>query len=230
MENRFKPGDVVQHFKREMLDFEEKHTDKYLYEIIGVATHSETREPMMVYRPLYDDRGMYVRPLEMFLSEVDHDKYPDVMQQYRFEKVPTVPLKLVHDAIEMASDEWQQYLDTKELEIISIPEDRYMFGDDDYDELTEMIDSDFQSRFFRLPDQFDIHEYSIMERFVWELPAGEAQNHLDNAIHRKGAFRRFKDGIRYYGIEQDWYDYLDNAYYRIARDWCEANGIRYKEL
>ena len=86
MENRFRPGDIVQHFKRELLDDEERKTNKYLYEIIGVATHSETREPMMVYRPLYDDGGMYVRPLEMFLSEVDHEKYPGVKQRYRFEK------------------------------------------------------------------------------------------------------------------------------------------------
>ena len=86
MENRFKPGDIVQHFKREMLSDEERAANKYLYEIVGIATHSETREPMMVYRPLYDDGGMYVRPLEMFLSEVDHEKYPDVKQKYRFEK------------------------------------------------------------------------------------------------------------------------------------------------
>jgi hypothetical protein len=87
MENRFKPGDIVQHFKREMISAEERDENKYLYEIIGVATHSETREPMMVYRPLYEDGGMYVRPLGMFLSEVDHEKYPDVKQKYRFEKV-----------------------------------------------------------------------------------------------------------------------------------------------
>ena len=70
-----------------MLSDEERAANKYLYEIVGVATHSETREPMMVYRPLYDDCGMYVRPLEMFLSEVDHEKYPDVKQRYRFENV-----------------------------------------------------------------------------------------------------------------------------------------------
>lgn len=87
MDNRFSTGDIVQHFKREMLSDEDRDTNKYLYEIIGVATHSETREPMMVYRPLYDDGGMYVRPLEMFLSEVDHEKYPDVKQKCRFEKV-----------------------------------------------------------------------------------------------------------------------------------------------
>ncbi len=85
--NRFSSGDIVQHFKRELLTEEERAGDMYLYEIIGVAIHSETREPMMVYRPLYDDGGMYVRPLEMFLSEVDHGKYPNVKQKYRFEEV-----------------------------------------------------------------------------------------------------------------------------------------------
>ena len=91
MENRFKPGDIVQHFKREMLDTEESKTNKYLYEIIGTATHSETRESMMIYKPRYEDGGMYVRPLDMFLSEVDHSKYPDVKQKYRFEKVTAMP-------------------------------------------------------------------------------------------------------------------------------------------
>ena len=87
MTNRFNPGDIVQHFKRELLTEEERAGSMYLYEIIGVATHSETREPLMVYRPLYDDGGMYVRPLEMFLSEEDHEKYPEVKQKYRFEEV-----------------------------------------------------------------------------------------------------------------------------------------------
>ena len=85
--NRFKPGDIVQHFKRETLNEEERRANKYLYEIIGVATHSETREQMMVYRALYDEKGMYIRPLEMFLSEVDHEKYPEIRQKYRFEHV-----------------------------------------------------------------------------------------------------------------------------------------------
>ena len=87
MNNRFKTSDIVQHFKREMLSEGERKTNKYLYEIIGVATHSETREPMMIYKALYDDGGMFARPLEMFLSEVDHEKYPDIKQKYRFEKV-----------------------------------------------------------------------------------------------------------------------------------------------
>ena len=73
IENRFKPGDVARHFKRETLNEEEMKANKYLYLIVGVAIHSETREEMMVYKALYDDGDMYVRPLDMFL------------QKYRFE-------------------------------------------------------------------------------------------------------------------------------------------------
>lgn len=84
-ERRFLPGEIVQHFKRELLTDEEKETNLYLYKIIGVAAHSETLEPLMIYQALYGDGGMYARPLEMFLEEVDREKYPDVRQQYRFE-------------------------------------------------------------------------------------------------------------------------------------------------
>ena len=57
--------------------------DYYLVEEIG--TYSETGEDCVVYRKLYDDGSLWVRPKEMFLSEVDHNKYPDVKQKYRFE-------------------------------------------------------------------------------------------------------------------------------------------------
>ena len=57
------------------------------YEVLGMAHHSETMEEMVVYRALYGERGTWVRPKEMFLSKVDREKYPDVAQEYRFEKV-----------------------------------------------------------------------------------------------------------------------------------------------
>lgn len=46
------------------------------YEVHGVATHSETEEPLVVYRPLYGDRGLWVRPLAMFVEQVEHDGQP----------------------------------------------------------------------------------------------------------------------------------------------------------
>ena len=86
MSRSFYPGDIVQHFKRETLSKEDLLKNKYLYRIVGTAIHSETREPLMVYQALYDDFSMYVRPLPMFMSEVDHEKYPEIRQKYRFEK------------------------------------------------------------------------------------------------------------------------------------------------
>lgn len=87
MKRSFSPGDKVVHFKRETLSPEERATNKYIYQIIGVATHSETREKMMVYQALYGDFGLFVRPLDMFMSEVDRSKYPQIKQKYRFEKL-----------------------------------------------------------------------------------------------------------------------------------------------
>ena len=57
--------------------------DYYLAE--DIANDSETGEPFVVYRKLYGDGGLWIRPLEMFLSEVDREKYPDCEQKYRFE-------------------------------------------------------------------------------------------------------------------------------------------------
>ena len=70
-----RPDEVWRHFKGN------------LYLILSVAIHTETKELFVCYRALYGDFGYYVRPLDMFLSEVDREKYPDVEQMYRFERV-----------------------------------------------------------------------------------------------------------------------------------------------
>ena len=69
-----------------------KHFKGDYYFVEDVATFTETDEVCVVYRALYGERKLWVRPLEMFLSEVDHEKYPNVTQNYRFElqDIPSV--------------------------------------------------------------------------------------------------------------------------------------------
>ena len=87
LELRFQPGDIVKHFKRELsADSLDSEPNKYLYEVLCWARHSETDERHVVYRALYGTREIWVRPFAMFMEEVDREKYPQVAQKFRFEK------------------------------------------------------------------------------------------------------------------------------------------------
>jgi hypothetical protein len=88
----------------------------------------------------------------------------------------------------------------------------------------EVMESD---DFIPLPDKFEIHEYSIMERFCLSIEDDDLRNNLLNAIGGRGAFRHFKDTILRKGIKDSWYAYRNNAMAKIAADFLEAEGIAF---
>lgn len=90
-------SNIVKHFKhKESVD----DPLNYIYEFLGIVTHSEDHDKKFItYRSLKDHR-VWIRPYDMFMSEVDHEKYPDVKQKYRFESVTKEELEIIRQIFE----------------------------------------------------------------------------------------------------------------------------------
>lgn len=135
-----------------------------------------------------------------------------------------IKMSVLMEAIELASDSGTYYYDFDKQESIYLSVDSWNWDEEDK-EIAELIDIEWD-RFIRLPSQYEIHEYRMMEDFIEELDNQKLQTELYRAIQGRGAFRRFKDKIRYRGIEQQWYDYQNNAYREFALCWCKENNLR----
>jgi hypothetical protein len=149
-----------------------------------------------------------------------------------------VSLKDVVDAMDLPNNEWTSYLNPKTGEIVTVTdEDRDLAENEDLDELDlpewqrdslpklrEALESD---EFLPLPDKFEIHEWSIMERFS-NGQTNAARDELLDAIHGAGAFRSVRNAIRRLGIEEEWFRFRQAACEEIAKDWLQAHNIPYQ--
>ena len=87
MDNRLKVQKQISEMKSDMVGYRYRHFKGGVYVITDIAVHSETEEPMVIYKSFDAPEFVWCRPLDMFLSEVDHEKYPDVKQCMRFERI-----------------------------------------------------------------------------------------------------------------------------------------------
>ena len=140
----------------------------------------------------------------------------------------TIPLKQVIQAIEEADEVFTSFWDKKTGKVVYLADPLAVDMTEEDKALATAIE-DTPERFLHFPTQYEIHQNRIMEDFVEQLSPGKAQEELVHAIRGKGAFRRFKQSVRFHGLEQRWYDHLAEAYRELAIRWCEEEGLEYTE-
>lgn len=133
-----------------------------------------------------------------------------------------IALRQVIEAIEMADDAYTYFYDSQTGKTVYLADSLYT-GETD-EELIDQLENS-RGRFYRFPTKYEIHEYNIMAAFVDSLSAGRARQELELAIHGKGAFRKFKNGIRYHRLEDIWYKFQAEAYRELAVRWCRDNEL-----
>lgn len=153
----------------------------------------------------------------------------------------SVPVELTEiiTGMESQMDEYTSYLDKNTGKVIAFTDMEIRAAEDDeplenYPEWErEVIQKarefvyDTGGEFIPLPTQFDIHEYKIMENFCYSVEDEDISDSLYRAIRGSGAFRRFKDGIYRFGIQDDWYRYRAETFKKMAIEWCEDNDVQY---
>lgn len=151
-----------------------------------------------------------------------------------------LPVKLndLFEALEAAGEELTHYLDRSTGEIFMITNEEMESAEEDeliseYPDwqreailkAQEILKSD--ENFIALPDQFDIHEYKIMEDFCLALEDRRVGEDLHRLIKGSGAFRRFKDAIYSLGVDKAWYQFRRTEIDKIAIQWLEEQQIPY---
>lgn len=152
---------------------------------------------------------------------------------------PVIRLDDVVQELDAVPDESSVYLNVHTGEFVMLSEEELIAAEEGEDLESfpewqqEVIEKAgevlYNDDYVCLPSKFEIHEYSIMERFCYSVEDEDLSDRLLNSIRGRGAFRYFKDTIHEYGIADDWYAYRHEALKEIARDWLETNDISYTD-
>ena len=149
------------------------------------------------------------------------------------------PVKLnnVIEALETTGEEHAHYLDRSTGEIVLITNEEMEAAEEDEliseypnwqrEALLKAREILKSENFVALPDQFDIHEYKIMEDFCLIFEDTRVGDDLHRLIKGSGAFRRFKNAIYSMGADKAWYQFRQAEIEKIAIQWLEREGIAY---
>jgi len=112
--------------------------------------------------------------------------------------------------------------------IDTINEDETYFYSIQDEEIVYVLEDDEDDEFFiPLPTKEEVNDYQIMVNFTETIEDDKKRDWFENAIHGKGAFRRFRATLERFGMETEWYDYLEACHRELAIEWCEQHGIVY---
>ncbi len=214
MEQSVEPG-IYRHFKGG------------IYEVKGVAFHSETEEPLVIYQPLQSEPRLWAQPVVMWKETV----LQDGLEQHRFrfladdlEELDSKPrfrmIEDVVDAMEICGTELfcdtdnQYFVDRESNRVVSL------------ESLQPLDDEVFDEKRYILIEKDDGSNYEMMEDFVeGSIYTIRDREKLREAINGRGAFKRFRSTIQRLGIEDAWYAYRDMRMRCAARVFCQDNGL-----
>ncbi len=151
----------------------------------------------------------------------------------------TVSLKEIIEALEMNFDDMTHYVDKETGEVLLVtdyvkslvrrggsPDALPDWQRDEFEWAKLVLETD---RCLPLPTQWDVNEWERMQEFIDQVDNPKVKRELADASHGKGAFRRFKDTLARHGMLDAWYSFLNDARREVAIEWCEENGLAYRE-
>lgn len=152
-------------------------------------------------------------------------------------KKALVKLDDLINEIEMQMDETFTYINTQTGEVITITREELRAAEDEeplekypdwqrenIEQAIKIVeDEDGAYLYFTLRN--DYHEYEIVEEFIGTLSEAEVRDELFEAIQGRGAFRRFKDGIREHDVEKQWYEFKEKKIKELVIEWCKENNL-----